>query len=488
MKRKLPKSLHPFSQRAYVTIDGLWKSTSETALHLPSITLQPIIHIQGNLQNDLMVQGCFIAESQFMNSWKLSNIEYTEEDRKIIFHDQQGSTFIGHVNESMDSISGMVYTGYPNDLEAEDRLDFIRASDLDIQYLFMPKAPDKDGSIKYAYQEPDVLEDGIKTGSVDGYIKDPVLLSRFLEEVIGQEYGRLESLLILKDQQLLLEEYFYGYDENRTHDIHSCTKSIVSLLAGLAITENGEANVNQPIASFFPNMDLNLDDEHSRITLKHVLTMSAVFQTDDSYLGLEQEELVKQILHSPLESTVGEQFRYNSECPYLLGGIIYANTGQEVDAYAKEKLFDPLGITNYKWDKENGTPCCQAHIHMTPRDMAKIGLLVLNEGRWNDQQIIPENWIRESTQPHVSESEFFDYGYQWWHRSSSNKSWWKENHSPTESEHEMVQAMGWGGQYIFIIRDLDLVIVTTASDYDEGSGEAHSKVPMVIEEIVPMFK
>ncbi len=235
-------------------------------------------------------------------------------------------------------------------------------------------------------------------------------------------------------------------------------------------------------------MDLNLDDEHSRITLQHLLTMSAVFQTDDSYLGLEQEQLAKQILNSPLETAAGEQFSYNSECPYLLGAIIYANTGQEVDAYAKEKLFAPLGITNYQWDKENGTPCCQAHIHLTPRDMAKIGLLVLNEGRWKDQQIIPENWILESTQPHISESEFFNYGYQWWHRSSSNNSWWKEDHSPTESEHEMVHAMGWGGQYIFIIRDLDLVIVTTASDYDEGSGEAHKKVPMVIEEIAPMFE
>ncbi len=223
------------SPEHYVTLDGLWKSTSETALHLPSITLQPVIHIQGNLQNDLMVQACFIADGDFMNSWKLSNLEYTPEDQKIIFHDQQGSTFIGHVNESKDSISGMVYTGYPDDPVPEDRLDFIRAQDLDIQYLFMPKAPEKDGSIMYAYQEPEVHEDGIQTGSVFKHIKDPALLSSLLEEVIGQEYGRLESLLILKDRQLVLEEYFYGYDENRTHDIHSCTKSIVSLLAGLAI-------------------------------------------------------------------------------------------------------------------------------------------------------------------------------------------------------------------------------------------------------------
>jgi len=487
-KEAAKESATPITKQHYVSIDGLWKSTSETALHLPSITLQPVIHIQGNLQNDLIIQGCFLAADKYMNSWKLSELEFIEEDREIIFHDQEGSTYIGHVNEGWDSISGMVYSGYPDELVAEDRLDFIRAENLDIQYLFMPKLPEKDGSISYTYRQPEGHEDGIKTGSVFEHIKDPGLLSEFMAEVIGQEYGRLESLLVVKDRQLVLEEYFYGYDENRTHDIHSCTKSIVSLLTGLAISENGNPDVNQSIASFFPEMDLNLDDKHSRITLHQVLTMTVAFQTDDSYLGLEQEGLVKQILHSPLEMAAGEQFSYNSECPYLLGAIIYANTGQEVDTYAKEKLFDPMGITNYQWDKEKGTPCCQAHIHLTPRDMARIGLLVLNEGWWKDQQIIPESWIHESTKPHVSESEFFDYGYQWWHRSRSNKSWWKEDHSPSESEHEMVHAMGWGGQYIFIVRDLNLVLITTASDYDESSGEAFSKVPMVIEKIVPMFE
>ncbi len=230
----------------------MWKSTPETALHLESIILQPVIHISGSLQNNLLVEG------------------------------------------------------------------------------------------------------GIKTESVYQYIKDSTMLSRFLEEVIRQEYGRLESLLILKDQELVLEEYYYGYDRDQTHNIQSCTKSIVSLLAGHAINENGLPDVNQPISSFFPKMDLSITEDKNKITLHHVLTMTAGFQSDDSHFSFEQDKLAKYILHLPLESGAGEQFRYNSECSYLLGSIIYAKTGQQVDNYAKEKLLDPLGISNYQWEEDNG--------------------------------------------------------------------------------------------------------------------------------------
>ncbi|MGP8322621.1 MAG: serine hydrolase domain-containing protein [Methanosarcinaceae archaeon] len=476
------------SLEKYVTLDGMWKSTPETALHLKSITLQPVIHISGSFQNNLLVQGCFMWDGLFRDYWWLSEIEYDEAERKVILHDQDGSTFIGKINENKDTISGMVYSGKPEDLVPEERLDFIRARDIDIHKLFIPKVPEKDGSIMYSYQKPEVVDGGIKTGSVYQYIKDSTMLSRFLEEVIRQEYGRLESLLILKDQELVLEEYYYGYDRDETHNIHSCTKSIVSLLVGLAINENGLPDVNQPIGSFFPKMDLSITEDKNKITLHHVLTMTAGFQSDESYFGLEQEKLAKYILNLPLESGAGEQFRYNSECPYLLGSIIYAKTGLQVDDYAKEKLFDPLGISNYQWEGDNGAPHCHSHLHMTPRDMAKIGLLVLNDGQWNNQQIIPKEWVGESTKSHVRESDFFNYGYQWWHRSNLNKSWWKEDFSCNEFEHEMVLALGWGGQYIFIIKDLDLVIVVTSSDYNEGNGVAHKKVPMVIEEIIPLFE
>ena len=118
--------------------------------------------------------------------------------------------------------------------------------------------------------------------------------------------------------------------------------------------------------------------------------------------------------------------------------------------------------------------------------MAKIGLLVLNDGKWQNKQLVSKEWIFESTKPHVPESEFFDYGYHWWHRSDHNKSWWDRPERGFQKEHDMTIALGFGGQYIMIIRDLNMVVVTTSSDYGDGH-TARKKVPMVIDEIVPLL-
>lgn len=119
--------------------------------------------------------------------------------------------------------------------------------------------------------------------------------------------------------------------------------------------------------------------------------------------------------------------------------------------------------------------------------MAKIGQLVLNKGSWGDQQLVPKEWIRESTRVQVQESEFFDYGYHWWQRSASNKAWWEVHERGSNEEHEIIIALGFGGQYIMIIRDLNMVVVTTASDYANGH-MARSKIPMVIEKLIPLFE
>jgi CubicO group peptidase (beta-lactamase class C family) len=121
---------------------------------------------------------------------------------------------------------------------------------------------------------------------------------------------------------------------------------------------------------------------------------------------------------------------------------------------------------------------------MLPRDMAKIGLLLCNDGKWNNKQIVTKEWLHKSTKPCVAESDFFNYGYQWWHRSKENKQWWVAPQTTSEREHDMVLALGWGGQFIIVVKDLNLVVTTTASDYENDM--SISKVPMVIEDIVPM--
>lgn len=483
------KSSNPKVSTAYVTLDGLWKSTPQTALHFGEFSMEPVIFISGSIVDKLRVRGCFSwKDGLFYDYWWLNEIEYDEEQEEVIFHDREGSTFIGKLNEDKDSILGMIYQGYPDQLEPEDRLDLIRAVDLDYEQLFVPLPAGPDGSIRYSYQKPEQLNDGLTAGSIYAYINDSARFTSFLEDVIRQEYGRLESLLILKNKELVLEEYFYGFDREETHNTHSCTKSIVSMLAGLALTEHGQPDTDQSILSFFPDLDISEPEKVEKVTLQHVLTMSAGFTSDESYFGMDQAEIPDFILELPLETEPGEECLYNSECPYLLGSIICALSGMTVEAYAREKLFGPLGISNYYWEKENGVVHCHSDLHLVSRDMAKIGLMALNQGKWGGHQIIPAQWLAESTRSQIKKSDFFDYGYQWWFRSAQNKSWWKEGMAKNESEHDMALALGFGGQYIMIVRDLDLVVVITSSDYNESTGLSFKKIPMVIEEIVPLFE
>jgi len=388
-------------------------------------------------------------------------------------------------------IRGVAYSdvwGDPRNRVYENKLDFIRDEKTDENRLFYPRPAGVNGSIEYIYHQPEQIDNYLQTGSIFKFITDSTAFYSLMERIIKQKFGRLESLLILKDKKLVLEEYFYGYDRTQLHDIHSCTKSITSLLLGISLDRHKKLNVDQPVFNFFPRYDSLRTPEKGEIKLKHVLTMTAGFQEEKGFEGTKPDDKIKNILSLPLGSTPGEKFKYSGECTNLLGGIIYDLEGKQADEYAKEVLFNKLGISEFYWERENGILPCDVGLHMYPRDMAKIGLLVFNNGYWNGEQIVPEEWIKMSARLHVAESEFFDYGYQWWYRSKRNKPWWKNPIQGGKTEHDMFLALGYGGQYIMIIRDLNMVIVTTSSDYNESNGMAHAKVPMVIEEIVPLFE
>lgn len=471
----------------YISIDGLWKCTPETALKLEDLTLEPLISISGETSNKLSVEACFIWEGQFRDYWWLSGIEYCDSSNQIIIQDKDGSTYIGVVDKSGQKITGTMYSGNEGKLIPEDKLDFIRASDFNTERLFIPRKPNADGSIRYRYEIPEALNDQLKTASIFEYINDTNALYELFKRIIRKEYGRIESFLIVKNEKLVLEEYFYNYSHDDLHNIFSCTKSIVSLASGIALEKNGIKNTDQSIFDVLPQFRSLRTEENKEITLKHILTMTAGFEKSEKYKTEKPERIINNILSLDLETKPGEKFQYNSESPYLLGGIVHSLSGKTISEFTKEKLFIPMGIEYYDWKEENGNPHCESHLHMRPRDMAKIGVMLANNGNWNGKQLVPETWITESVKPHVAESDFFDYGFLWWHRSKSNKSWWKES-SIKSNEHDMFLALGYGGQYIFVIKDLDLIITMTSSDYNESNGMAFKKIPMVIDEIVPLFK
>jgi hypothetical protein len=474
------------NNKHYVSIDGLWRVTPETAIKYPHGTLEPIILVSGDAQGKPTAQGCFLWDNRFYDYWEFDSFQFIDSTNQLeIVYDDAG-IFKGFVDEKKEIIRGIAYWDL-EDTSDTDTLDFIRDEDADINKLFIPFPSGPNGSMKYIYQQPEDRKDQLQTASIFEFVKDSTAFYNLMERIIKQKFGRLESFLIIKDQKLILEEYFYGYNTTQLHNIHSCTKSITSLLLGITLERHDKLNVDQPLFSFFPQYDSIKTAAKEQITLKHVLTMTAGFAEEEDSDDPEPDDVIQNILNRPLESNPGENFRYDSECTNLLGGIINTLENKQADAFAENVLFNKLGISEYYWEKENGVLHTHSDLHMKSRDVAKIGLLVLNNGFWNGEQIVPKEWIATSTKPYVAESEFFDYGYQWWYRSARNKSWWEIPVHGSKNEHDMFLALGYGGQYIMVIKDLNMVIVTTSSDYNESNGMAHQKVPMVIEDVVPLF-
>jgi CubicO group peptidase (beta-lactamase class C family) len=463
-------------------IEGVWISTEETSTKLLHGTRKGVLQIIQNEDGTLAGHGYFLWNGDYRSEWELVNFEFDNQAHLVTLKDTDGDSYKGIVDLEQQKITGAMYL----ENDHKEPLDFIPAGNEIITTLFHPRNEDEAGKVRYAYTMPEQLDDGLQTSSINPSAIDSIVLVGLLNKIINQEFGRLASLLILKDDKLVVEEYFYGYDRTRLHPIHSCTKSITTLLLGIALEQHKNVRLDQPIFDFFPAYDSLKTKENKSITLKHALTMTAGFQWNEFPKEMyETDDWFHYILSRPMETKPGETFHYNSGGTILIGGVIHFLEGKQANAFAEEVLFGPLGISEYVWSThKDGTPQCGAGLQMLPRDMAKIGLLVLNDGKWNDMQLVPEAWIHESTKPRVPESDFFDYGYQWWHRSKQNKPWWDDPKVAQKDEHDMIIALGWGGQYIVIVNDLNLVVVTTASDYD-NDGMAIGKIRMVIEDIIP---
>ena len=469
------------------SILGIWRCTPETALKFPEGTLEPVILIMEDTDSLLTALGCFLWEGLYYDQWEIKEVHYSDSTATVRFTDGDNSVFNGTLNMETGIIKGVVHPGDPGNGDSMDALDFIRADSALMHRLFYPRMPDAEGKAVYAYQPPEALDDGLKTASIMDKITGGNALSGLMNHITGQEYGHLESLLVVKDGDLVLEEYFFGYDRTTIHNIHSCTKSVLSLLLGMSMEGHDSLNADLPLFRFFPEYDRLFTGEKRQITLKHLLTMNSGLDMEDMPDLPDSKEQIETILAQPLDSEPGSRFSYCNDCSQLLGWVIYSLSGMQPDVYAAEQLFRPLGITEFYWETDNGIPHAYSDLHLLPRDMAKIGLLVLQDGQWDGKQIVPREWIRESTRPYVHESPYFEYGLYWWYRSQSDLPWWKEPGTGTPMEHDKIIALGYGGQYIFIIRDLNLVVTTTASDYGNGL-KARSKVPMVIEELVPLLE
>ena len=264
------------------------------------------------------------------------------------------------------------------------------------------------------------------------------------------KYPTIRSLLIVRNGKLVAEAYCKDSDDIRTlHNIKSATKSITSILAGIMLDNNEIDSLNSKVYEYLPQY---FDENFSKrdITLRHVLTMETGLNFDNNIhtreMLYDRGSSLMYVLAKNLVFEPGTSWYYGDGNPQLISGLIFELTGITESEYAEELLFGPLGITNYQWESANdGLTLGAIGLWMTPRDMAKIGLLMANNGLWNGLKVVSEEWVKESTRDQTS---FSNYGYYWY--PIEDKAYYAEGH---------------GGQLIWVYPEYNLVVVITSDPY-----------------------
>ena len=220
------------------------------------------------------------------------------------------------------------------------------------------------------------------------------------------------------------------YKQTELHTLQSVTKSVTSILLGIAFDLNEDYNVSTKVMPMFTDYEIEaLDKRKNAITIENLLTMrSGLMWQEGDYTDLSDDciamessnDWIKYVLNKPTDTVPGTRFEYNSGASVLLGKIVRIITGKRIDKWAEEKLFKPLGITDYYWKKTpNGEIDTEGGLYLKAEDLAKLGTLFLNNGKWKNQQIVSESWVTASISPVVhdvnpdNESKV-GYGYQWW--------------------------------------------------------------------------
>jgi CubicO group peptidase (beta-lactamase class C family) len=270
-----------------------------------------------------------------------------------------------------------------------------------------------------------------------------------------------DSLLIARHGRLVLDAYYAPYRNNVPHVVNSTTKSIVATLIAMLHADGVLDSLDHRVLDYFPDRDFaNVDDNKKAITVQHLLNMTSGLAWDEG-LGpvrpltelRRSRDWVRFILDSPMANQPGETFHYNSGNSHLLSALITRLTGRSAEDFARSRLFGPLGIADYVWPKD---PMGQSYggwgLSLKPRDMAKLGYLYLRHGRWEDQQLLPPQWIEAVSHATVNMNLPADRNLRY-----ANQFWALPN------KHAFM-TVGYQCQVIMVMPDLDIVAVTTGRD------------------------
>jgi CubicO group peptidase (beta-lactamase class C family) len=296
---------------------------------------------------------------------------------------------------------------------------------------------------------------GWRTSTPEEQGLDSVKLTKLLQEIQKQNI-KIDSLLVIRNGAVLLDAYFYNpYDGTFPHDMASVTKSVMTILIGIA-ADQGKIQLDQPLVSFFPNRTIdNLDALKKQVTVRHLAGMVNGFKSgcmagDEATLDAMRAspDWVQAALDRKMFEEPGARFCYDSPGMHLLSAILQESTGMTALEFAQQNLFKPLGIQEVIWESDpQGYTHGWGDLHLKPRDAAKLGYLWLNMGVWDGEQIVSASWVEDAVKPHNPAGND-DYGYGWWVSEDS------------------YYAFGRGGQNIKVVPGLNAVVVTTGSGFE----------------------
>ena len=329
-------------------------------------------------------------------------------------------------------------------------------------------------------ESPTDLHDGWNVSSPEAQGLDASILRGLATQFEAWPEANVHAILMARNGSLVYERYFTGedrawatplgrvtYDATMKHDIRSITKSVVSLVVGAVRARGWLRDLEAPVFSFFPEYTDLCAAEKAALTVRHLLTMATglAWNEEIPYSNpanserqmLEAADPLRYVLAQPLVRPPGHVYNYNGGATALLAAIGAKVSGDTIEALTSRELWQPLGIADFDWMcYATGMANAASGLRLRPRDLAKIGQLVLGRGAWHSRQVVPASWVAESLTPQINGAGLYFYGFQWWLGRSLVE----------RREVTWAAGVGWGGQRLFIVPSLDLVVVVLAGLYD----------------------
>lgn len=316
---------------------------------------------------------------------------------------------------------------------------------------------------EYAFRAPSDLGDGIPVATPTQVGVDQSQLDHHVRSILAGLWGRQTSFLVMKDGRLIFEEYFRGWQPDELHEIESVSKSLTSLMIGRAVADGHIGSVNDPVSHYLPRYRHLLQGAKADITVRDFLTMTSGIEWDERTApyghrknsrtqSKRSSDVVEFVLSRPLAHRPGTVFEYNGGGIAVLGEVLVNATGLSDSAlvqYAFDRLIAPHEIS---WEYErNGRLATPGGFLLTPRALLKVGAAVMSGGKWRGQQVFDSQWLEASLQPGPL---WPGYGY----------AWWLGRFVTDDAVHSLVIGSGFGGQWLVVVPDLDLVVVMTADN------------------------